>query len=85
MSETIDIQAVVARIDRDLMESRKLREESDKLAAEARKLSAERDKLLVEMLKIERDRRLAPWVLGVAVLAALIGAGTALLTRLLGS
>jgi hypothetical protein len=66
--ETIDLQAIVARIDRDLMESRKLREESDKLSAERRKLEAEE-------LKLRREWRLAPWSLVVGTLAAALAGG----------
>ena len=54
MSETtINLQAIVARIDRDLVEAAKLWEESQKLIAEERKLMA-------EGAKLDRGRWLAP-------------------------
>jgi hypothetical protein len=58
MSETIarqalDIQAIVARIDRDLTESRRAREEAFKLMDERKMLEAQTGKIV-------RDRWLAP-------------------------
>jgi hypothetical protein len=62
-----EAQAIHARIDRDLSESRKLREESEKFVAERKKLDA-------EAAKLERDRQWAPWLPA----AALISSGVAI-------
>ena len=62
-----DIDAVLARIERDLAEAPKLRAETEKFVAEQRKLMAESGKL-------ERDRAFLPWT----VVATLLGAGAAL-------
>jgi hypothetical protein len=64
--EAIDLQAIVARIERDLAESRKLREESEKFVAERRKLDS-------ESLKLDRDRWLAPALAIAAVIGGLLG------------
>jgi len=65
--DPIDLQAILAKIDRD-------RTESEKFVAEQRKLMA-------EAAKLDRDRRLAPWQIFVtaftAVLAAVISGGVA--------
>lgn len=65
--ETLDLHAVLARIDRDLAESAKLREETNKFVSEAHKLEAERRKL-------DRDRWLAPWSLVIALVTG-VGLG----------
>jgi hypothetical protein len=52
----IDQRAVVARIDRDLEEAGKLREESQKFVAEQKKQMAEEAKLRSEARKLDRDR-----------------------------
>jgi hypothetical protein len=39
---TVNLQSLLARIDRDLAENARLREETNKFIAEARKLEAER-------------------------------------------
>jgi Skp family chaperone for outer membrane proteins len=66
MSDTteapFDVRAILARIDRDLMESAKLREESEKFIAEQKKLTAEEAKLRSEARKLDRDRWIAPWL-----------------------
>lgn len=66
MSDTsepsFDLQAIVARIDRDLMESGKLRQETQKFVAEHDKLIAEEAKLRSEARKLDRDRWIAPWL-----------------------
>ena len=63
MSDTpkdqLDLRAVLARIDRDL-------DESDKLRAEQRKLTA-------EALKLTRDRWLAPLLAIAAVIGGILG------------
>jgi hypothetical protein len=79
--EPIDIQAIVAQIDRDLTESRRAREESFKLMAERQKLDTEQTKLQTEERKLRRDMWLAPWALGAAILGGLI---VAVANRLLG-
>lgn len=58
--DPIDIQAIVARIDRDLSESAKLRAETHKFVSEQRKM--------------DRDRFLSPW-LAVAVIMGGVGGG----------
>jgi hypothetical protein len=66
MGDTIepafDVRAILVRIDRDLMESAKLREESDKFIAEQKKLTAEEAKLRSEARKLDCDRWIAPLV-----------------------
>jgi hypothetical protein len=62
---TFDLQAEIARIDRD-------REETRKFAAEQHKLMREAEKFRAEEHKLWRDWRLAPWVLGWAVLSGVI-------------
>jgi len=70
MSETLevptDIKATLARIDRDLAESSKLRAETEKFVAEQRKLIAESQKL-------NRDRWLAPVLAIAAVIGGVLG------------
>lgn len=58
--DPIDIQAIVARIDRDLSESAKLRAETQKFVSEQRKM--------------DLDRFLSPW-LAVAVIMGGVGGG----------
>lgn len=70
--EPIDIQAIVARIDRDFVEARKFREEADKLGAE-------RDKLRAEELKLVRDRSVAPWL----IVAGLLGGTLSVVAQVL--
>lgn len=87
----LDMRATLARIDRDLAESRKLREEGDKLVAEKRKLiaedltlAAEQRKLIAEARKLDRDWWLTPWSLVIA-LATGVGLGVVqLAAHLLG-
>jgi hypothetical protein len=62
-----ELDAILARIERDLAEAPKLRAESEKYIAEQRKLIAEASKL-------DRDRAIMPW----QVVATLLGAGAAL-------
>ncbi|MFL5280777.1 MAG: hypothetical protein ACJ8AW_07195 [Rhodopila sp.] len=68
--------AALARIDRDLAESAKLRNESEKFIAEQRKLMA-------ESLKIDRQRRYAPALAVVSVVGGLLGVAT-FIARFLG-
>jgi hypothetical protein len=72
----LDPRAEVARIDR---ERAKFVAEQRKLMAEAEKLSAEQQKLYSEAFKLDRDWRLAPWVIVSAMTAgaALFAAGAA--------
>ncbi len=73
----VDMRAILARIDRDLAESGKLREESNKFTAEQHKLTQEARKLDAEHDKLRRDRNLAPWLIAASlsggVVAAVIG------------
>lgn len=62
-----EVDAILARIERDLAEAPKLRAESEKFIAEQRKLIANSQKL-------DRERGMLPWQ---AVVTAL-GAGAAL-------
>jgi glycine/D-amino acid oxidase-like deaminating enzyme len=57
---SIELKALLARIDRDLAENRKFAAEQQKLGAEQQKLGAEALKFSAEALKLERDRWLAP-------------------------
>ena len=66
MSHTLNIQAIVERIDRDLAESRKLREESEKLMAERRRLDS-------EGRKFDRDRWLALALAIASVIGGVLG------------
>lgn len=63
----LDIQTILAQLDRSREETLKFTAEQHKLMAEQQKLFAERDKLL-------RDRTFAPW----QVAATMLGAGAAL-------
>ncbi len=58
-----DLRAILAQIDRDLMEAGKLRQETQKFVAEHDKLMAEETKLRAEARKLDRDR----WILNPAV------------------
>lgn len=58
----LDLRAIVACIDRDLMEAGKLRQETQKFVAEHDKLIAEEAKLRSEARKLDRDRWIAPWL-----------------------
>jgi len=72
-TESLDLRAHLARIDRDIAESSKLRRESDKLQQETSKLWHEAQKLEAERDKLRRDRGLAPWVLAASLAASIIG------------
>jgi hypothetical protein len=65
--DPLDIQAIVARIDRDLTESRRAREEAFKLMDERQKLEA-------ETAKLRRDYNYAAWV----PIAGMIGGAIAI-------
>ena len=75
MSETseppVDLRALLARIDRDLMELAKLREES-------RKLNAEEAKLRSEARKLDRDRWIAPWLAITGLVGGVVTVGGAI-------
>lgn len=75
----LDLEAIVAAIERDLAEAGKLRRESEKFIAEQRKLISEESKLNSEARKFDRDRWLAPWL----AIAGLIGGLVAIATLLL--
>jgi Skp family chaperone for outer membrane proteins len=68
----IDVQSIIARIDRDLAESAKLREETRQFVNEAHRMEAERKKLEAEAAKLQRDRWLAPLVLLASVAGGLV-------------
>jgi hypothetical protein len=68
-----DLRAILVRIDRDLAESSKLREEANKFAVEQHKLTEEAAKLAAEAAKRQRDRGLAPWLAVVTILTGLGG------------
>jgi hypothetical protein len=82
MSDTteppVDFRAIVARIDRDLEEAGKLREESQKFIAEQKKLMAEEAKLRSEARKLDRDRWIASWLAITGLVGGLITVGGAL-------
>lgn len=73
MSETLDLQAEIARIDRDRAETQKLSEETRKFVTEQHKLMREAEKYRAEEAKLWRDWRLAPWVFGITLIGAVIG------------
>ena len=75
-ADSLDLRAVLARIDRDLAESAKLRGETEKFVAEQRKLAA-------EARKFDRERWLAPVLAIAAVVGGLLGAAT-FIARLMG-
>ncbi|MGD0107283.1 MAG: hypothetical protein ABSC06_25075 [Rhodopila sp.] len=70
----IDIRAILARIDRDLAEQGKLREESNKFVVEQRKLSQEARKYDAEHDKLRRDRHLAPWLIVSSLAGGIVAA-----------
>lgn len=67
--EPFDLRGALARIDRDLAESAKLRGETQKFVAEQQKLFA-------EARKLDRDRWLAPALAVAAVIGGLLGAAS---------
>jgi hypothetical protein len=76
MSETpadLDLREQIARIDRDLTDAARMREETRKFVAEAHKLQREAEKFRAEEIKLWRDWRLAPWIVIGGFVAALIG------------
>jgi hypothetical protein len=72
--DPIDLRAILARIDRDLEEGAKLRDEATKLRAEERKL-------ISESRKLDRDRWLAPLVLAASLLGGLLAVALSHLWR----
>jgi hypothetical protein len=63
----LDLRAELARIDRDRAETNKLFAETIKV------MEREAEKLRAEENKLWRDWRMAPWVLAVGVIGAIIG------------
>ena len=61
----LDLRGIIAQIDRDRAETRKLTGEAEKFLAEERKLMA-------EAAKLNRDRWLAPWVLAASLSSGVI-------------
>ena len=80
----IEIQALAARIDRDLVETRKLTEEREKLFQESRRLTMEHDRLDAERRKLDRERWLTPLLATVSVLGGLLGLASFLASLLKG-
>jgi hypothetical protein len=70
----IDMRAILAKIDRDLAESSKLREEANKFQAEQQKLFQEARKYDAEHDKLRRDRHLAPWLIVASLSGGIIAA-----------
>jgi hypothetical protein len=69
----LDLRAELIRIDRDRAETHKLMREAEKLHAEDHKLMREAEKFRAEEHKLWRDWRLAPWILGLSLIGALLG------------
>ena len=65
-SPQLDLQAELARIDRD-------RAESQKFTAEVHKLIREAEKFRAEEQKIWRDWRMSPWWFAISLVGALAG------------
>jgi F0F1-type ATP synthase assembly protein I len=77
----LDLREQLARIDRAMAESEKFFAENRKRSAEAFKLSAEQLKLAAEQLKLaaetwklDRERKLLPWSLAIALVTG-VGIG----------
>jgi hypothetical protein len=64
--DRLDLDELVARIELQQAETRKF-------AVELHKLMREAEKFRAEEIKLWRDWRLAPWVVGLTVLSAIIG------------
>ena len=86
MSDVTDGDTIHARIERDLAESAKLRQESERFIAEQRKLIAEELKLRseelklrAEQMKLDRDRWLAPGLAVVGLIGGLVAIATLIL------
>ena len=86
--ERLNLDDILARVERQQAETRKfvaeqgkLYAEQQKLAAEQGKLSAEREKMLIETLEIGRDRWLAP-ALALSSIVAAIAASLVAFTAL---
>lgn len=81
MSDTtgppIDYKAIVAQIDRDLMEAGKLRQKTQKFLTEHDKLVAEEAKLRSEARKLDRDRWIAPWLAIMGLVGGIVTVGGA--------
>lgn len=69
--ERLNLAELVARIERQQQETRKL-------VAESGKLFAERDKLAAETRKFDRERWLAPWLAIVGLLGGLATIGVSI-------
>jgi hypothetical protein len=72
--DQLDLRGIIAQIDRDRAETRKLQGETEKfvseqhkLIAEAAQLNVEQYKLTAEAAKLNRDLWLAPWVLAASL------------------
>lgn len=69
----IDLQAELARVDRDRAEAQKLTEETRKFVTEQHKLMREAEKYRAEEMKLWRDWRFALWFLAISLISAIIG------------
>jgi anti-sigma factor RsiW len=69
-----NLQAELARLDRDRAETNKLFEETRKFTAEQHKLMREAEKLRAEEMKLWRDWRLAPWIFALSLIIGALGA-----------
>ena len=74
----IDYKAIVARIDRDLMEAGKLRQATRKFVWEHDKRVTEEARLRWEARKLDRDRWIAPWLAITGLVGGLITVGGAI-------
>lgn len=61
MSEALEDESILVRLQRDRAESEKLRAEENKLRAEDNKLRAESQRLLAEQLKLFREGQKLHW------------------------
>lgn len=82
----LDLDAILAGIERDLAEAGTLRRESEKFGAEQQKLLAEQMKLTIEQAKLvaearklDRDRWLSPALAAVSLASGLVAVATLIL------
>jgi type IV secretory pathway component VirB8 len=76
VTESFDLRAEIARIDRDRAETQKLAEETRKYVAEAHKLDA-------ETRKLNREYRWFPWLqMALTIVAAVAAISAAIVAHL---
>lgn len=63
--DQLDLRGIIAQIDRDRAETRKLQGETEKFVAE-------QHKLIAEAAKLNRDRWLAPWLLLASIMSGVV-------------